>query len=247
MSQHAIYLPDFDGADGPLIVEGDEAHHALRVKRVREGRDVTILNGRGLVATARVVEAKKRLGLEVERVERRGRVRPALDVWAAAPKGPRMSDMVDALSQAGASSWTPLIAERTPADPTGKKLDRLERVAVEAAKQCGRGWLLELGVGRGLDAGLDAPPGAALVAADGSGEPYERSGAASIRSLVGPEGGWTEGELERIRGAGARVCSFGPHVMRIETAAPTATALILAAEGWTLESEIGGDPGGASR
>jgi 16S rRNA (uracil1498-N3)-methyltransferase len=54
--------------------------------------------------------------------------------------------------------------------------------------------------------------------------------APTIRLLIGPEGGWTPDELRAARDAGARIASFGPHTMRIETAAPVAAAVILHAE-----------------
>ena len=69
-----------------------------------------------------------------------------------------------------------------------------------------------------------------LVIADGSGTLYEPRGLDEVTVLIGPEGGWTPRELEAARSKGVRIASFGPHVMRIETAAVVAVSVILAAE-----------------
>jgi 16S rRNA (uracil1498-N3)-methyltransferase len=65
------------------------------------------------------------------------------------------------------------------------------------------------------------------VIADAGGQPYEPGKEDRVRLLVGPEGGWTEGELADAVEAGARVVRFGRHVMRIETAAVVAAGIIL--------------------
>lgn len=66
-----------------------------------------------------------------------------------------------------------------------------------------------------------------VVVADASGEPYEAAGEEMIMLAIGPEGGWSEKELNKLRKSGARVCSFGTHILRIETAAVTACSVIL--------------------
>ena len=84
--------------------------------------------------------------------------------------------------------------------------------------------------GGDLSAALLAETAGVTVMADASGAAYVRTGAARIRVLVGPEGGWTEDEVRLAREAGAIIARFGEHVMRVETAAPVAAAVVLAAE-----------------
>lgn len=230
MIHHTVFIPGLDPDAQTLTVTGEEGAHASRVKRLRPGEGVLALNGRGLVLECEVLESRRDLTLTVLRAVSHRAVAPAVHVYSATPKGPRVGDLIDALSQVGAASWIPLRAERQAVEPTDKKLDRLERIAVEATKQCQRAWLLDLGAPATVPEALRAAAGERVVLADGGGEPYSAAPGgrpASVRLLIGPEGGWSPRELDLARGAGAAIASFGPHVMRIEVAAPTACAIIL--------------------
>lgn len=228
-----------------VVIGGDEAQHAARVKRVEVGERVQVLNGAGLVADGEVAEVRKgREGWEVAVRVLSARMveveKPRVEVWTAVPKGDRLEDMVDQLAQIGVAGWGPLSAERSVVEPREGKMTRVTRRAVEASKQSGRAWSMRVedggdlaaGLAAGLAGGLAAAAnGVRVVMADASGGAYERSGAERIRVLVGPEGGWTEDEVRLAREAGAVVARFGAHVMRVETAAVTAAAVVLALEG----------------
>lgn len=223
-------MPDFEA--GSLVITGEEAHHAARVKRLEIGDQIDLLNGRGAIARAAVKGLRKErrewaIELEVGELCRIEPVRPRVEVWSPAPKGARLEEMIEGISEVGAASWQPLHAERAVAEPRQTRLDRLARTCIEAAKQCGRAWLLELGAGGDVPRAL---AGAPVVVADAAGEPLERSAEPLLRLLVGPEGGWSEREIAAFRKAGARICRFGPHTMRIETAAVVAAGVILARE-----------------
>lgn len=246
---HRIYLEDGPISDfvGPhipaaaprprLIVTGEEARHAAKVKRVEPGEVVEVLDGRGTVARGCVLRAGPESGgrggrewvveVEVETVTPAARVRPRVEVWSATPKGGRVDELIDGLSQIGAAAWTPLATARGVVSPRETKLGRLQRVAWEAAKQCGRAWALEIGPERPFAESLRAEEGVAVVLADGAGAPYEPTGAATVRLLIGPEGGWSEAELALARELGVGVARFGPHAMRIETAAVVAAGIVL--------------------
>jgi len=225
VARHALYVPDLADAGEEVTLAGEEARHASRVKRLRAGEAVDLLDGAGLVAAGRVARADRGLVVEVGSRRRVERPRPAVEVWASAPKGPRLSTMIDLLSEVGAEAWTPLRTERANLEPTVAKRDRLARVAVEAMKQCRRAWLLEVRAPAGLDDALAG--GAGVVLADPAGEPYEPIGAERVRVLVGPEGGFTPAERDRARRAGVQLRRFGPHVMRVEVAAAVACAIVL--------------------
>lgn len=227
MPRHVLHIPDLPPTGERLTVAGDEAAHALRVKRVREGDEVLLLDGAGGVATATVAGGGRDLELTITSLERADPVTPAIEVFSAAPKGPRLGELIDNVSQAGAASWTPLRTARANVDPTAAKRKRLTRITVEAMKQSRRPWMLDIRKPVGLDEAMHPAPDTTLIVADASGEPYQRTGAARIRLLVGPEGGWTDQELDAARSAGAAVRRFGPHVMRIELAVAAACAIVL--------------------
>ena len=223
---HRLFIPDLDAQREQIIVGGDEADHARRVRRAAVGDRVIIFNGAGTVAECEILDAKRELSLRV--VERRAvdPERPMIEVFAATPKGSRADDMIDALSQAGAHSWTPLETKLSVVEPRKNKMDRMARIAAESAKQCLRAWTMRIEDMVSYKRAIDSRGAGALVIAAQSGEPYTPIGAERIRLLVGPEGGWTDDELDAARSAGARVACFGPHVMRIEVAAPVACAII---------------------
>lgn len=239
MALHRVHLDAIPPVGEICVIEGDEAKHAARVKRLEPGNHLQLLDGRGSVARAVVIAVPPELAarrkhewllpVRVEDVAHVAPTSPALHVCSATPKGARLDDMIDAISQAGAARWSPLETTLGVVDPRDTKLSRIERVAVEASKQCGRAWVLCTGPRLTFSQALD-PRDAAVVLADGSGTPYRRTGAASVRLLIGPEGGWTADELASARASGARVHTFGPHIMRIETASVVAAAIILAAE-----------------
>jgi 16S rRNA (uracil1498-N3)-methyltransferase len=239
MSAHRILYPDLASAlpGTPVTILGDEAHHAARVKRLVTGDPVEFLDGRGHRALAVIRDITKAgsskhpewlLVCDIQQLTIDPPPRPRVEIWAAPPKGERLEDMIDGLGQVGAAAWCPLLATRTVVDPREGKLARLARVAAETAKQSGRSWTLELGTGGAPHAAIT--PDARVIIADASGTPYSPSGAELIRVLIGPEGGWTDDELRDLRAAGATLARFGPHVMRVETAAIVAAAAVIAAE-----------------
>lgn len=227
LARHTLYLNGLDPEQDRILVTGEEADHARRVKRLAQGQRVSVLNGRGWILEAEVLEAKRDLALAVVSRERAAPVSPRVEVFAPTPKGPRASDLVDALTQVGAAMWAPLECARSVVEPREGKLARLDRVSHEACKQALRPWTMDIGARTGLDDALSAPDGARLVLADADAPPYERSGAPCVRLLVGPEGGFTPEERERAAQAGAIAARFGPHVMRIEVAAPVCAAIVL--------------------
>jgi len=217
--------------DSVLIV-GEEARHALRVKRLGMGYRVELIDGSGMLAKATVTGTEKlgkrdgwAVNLQIDAISRAEPVRPQILVRSAVPRGPKLEALIEGLSQVGASGWGPLITEHAVVDPREGKLMRMERVVEESAKQCGRAWLMEITPRTTLNDLLasDIP----VVVADASGKRYEASGDEMILLAVGPEGGWAPNELSQLKESGARVCSFGANVLRIEMAAITACVVIL--------------------
>ncbi|MDQ7012295.1 MAG: RsmE family RNA methyltransferase [Planctomycetota bacterium] len=249
MSVHRVYLPDLGHGDfepgAVLEITGQEARHAVRVKRLMPGDVLEILNGQGLRAVAVLGESRKHpaghgktewaVDVRIESVAQEPPISPRLHVLACAPKLTRVEDMVDQLSQVGAAAWFPLVTRHTLTPPKAERVDKLERVAAEAAKQCGRAWTMEIGSPVPLADALSRThrairPSARLVIADPRGAPYSPDGSTDLALLIGPEAGFTDDEVDAACRAGAMLCSIGPHLMRVGTAAVVASGLILNAE-----------------
>jgi 16S rRNA (uracil1498-N3)-methyltransferase len=243
MSRHTLYLPDLATPTLPevgslITVTGEEAHHAIRVKRLEGGDRVSLQDGRGHVCDAIIRETlkSKRTGEWEMQVEIAGAsfeppLRPMIRVASGVPKGEGLEQLIDGLSQVGARSWAPLISLRSVVDPREQKLKRLERIAEEAMKQCGRRHLLIIGDKTQLVQAMDDAHriGMPVLVAAQEGAAY-RAGATPLTEcmvMVGPEGGWDTREMQLFRERGARLIGLGPNTMRIEVAAAAACAIIM--------------------
>jgi 16S rRNA (uracil1498-N3)-methyltransferase len=243
---HRLWIETTQGlqAGQELTVSGDEAEHAVRVKRVEVGEEVELLDGVGGVCGAVVLESvaggkrgrEVAVRLEVRTVRRDAMLTPRVEVCSATPKGGRVDDMLEQLSQLGVWSWRAMRTARGVVDPRQSKLERLERIVRESAKQCGRTWVMRVGEPVEFASALagtgDGGGRVNLLVADARGEDVSCAddGFGSgdvVRMLVGPEGGFTAEELGQAIAAGARLVRLGPWVMRIETAACAASAIVL--------------------
>ncbi|MFA6045732.1 MAG: RsmE family RNA methyltransferase [Phycisphaerales bacterium] len=229
MSLHTVYLPDLSDRTSEVVIGGDEAHHAVRVKRLVVGDELGFADGKGRRAIAKIAATEKTrdgwvIRASVTEVRDVARPSPELTVLASAPKGDHLATMIDGLAQQGVRAWSPLLSRRTVVDPREHKLERLERVAIEALKQCGGAWLLEVHPAVRLKDALGMP---GVIMADASGEAWQGPAPAKATLLIGPEGGWDPGELADAGRAGVRVARFGGLTMRTEVAAVVSAAIVM--------------------
>ena len=207
---------------GEVEITGDEAHHALRVLRVRSGEAVRVADGAGHAAEAVVTAADRKLLVRLGPVEDLPPDRLGdLTIVVAPPKGDRWTELVRGLTELGVGAILPLVCQRGERQPTS--LDRARRVAAEALKQCRRHWLPRLGPP--VDIPALAVPGGRVIICDPAGGPPAPGAPGPATLVVGPEGGLDEDEVALLVAAGAaRVRLAGP-VLRIETAALAAAAV----------------------
>jgi 16S rRNA (uracil1498-N3)-methyltransferase len=221
VSQLWVWVESF-GEAGTVALSADESRH-VAARRLRSGDPLIAFDGRGRTATA-VVESLGRRGVElrIERVE----LSPLPDdrwiLATAIPKADRLATMLPMLTQLGVPIWQPLVLEDSAVRDLEVASPRMRRILVESAKLARRPWLLEARAACSLDALLAAAgPAPAIAYGDREGE---QTGVVADTAIVaiGPEAGFTPDELRRLRSAGARGCSLGPHNLRIETAAAAA-------------------------
>lgn len=229
---HRVFFSDLAGCGDPassepieLSIDGPEAHHAVRAKRLRVGEFVEVFDGAGIRALGRItgIQSGKRAELALLLTQRVSDPPPPyrLEVWCPPPKGERLEAMIDQLSQIGASAWRPLQAAR--AERSKFRADKAERATIESSKQCGRSWLLEIGEWADFDEVLADDR---CVLADISGTQATPARRDTVL-VFGPEGGWADGEIASFAATGKPVVRFGPHVMRIETAAVVGAGCLL--------------------
>lgn len=232
-----------DPEDGVGRLGASAARHAVKVLRLAPGDGVVLFNGRGKEWEGRVSEARRdRVLVEVgEAREAPTPSGPAVVLATALPKGRRLARLVTMATEAGVERIVPVLCRRSAVrelSPAAR--ERLVRHGAEASRQSGRSRVpvveapvsLEHLLGRTIPVGElrllptlseDAVPLVQLAA------PLTSS--RTVLLLVGPEGGFTEDEETAARFAGFRPCSLGDGILRVETAAVVAVALVRALAG----------------
>ncbi len=234
MGLHRFHVPA--AAPGARIALPDHtAHHAREVLRLRAGALVRVFDGHGAEFDAVLDQVGKR-GVQAHVV---GRVEPRPEsplsiVLAVSPlKGDRMELVVQKATELGVSEIWPVVTARTDAAARpalqGTRQERWEKVASGAAEQSGRAVVPHVASTLTLDELLVAPLAGRRIAF------VETPGARGVRleprptaalALVGPAGGFEPWEIERLHAADFESASLGPRVLRAETAAVAAVAIL---------------------
>ena len=235
-----LYVEQALGAGQSVPLERDAAHYLFGVMRMGVGDPVLLFNGKDGEWRCTVAEAGKRKGVLVcEEQTKPLQMPPDLWLMFAPIKKARTDFIVEKAAEMGAARIMPVQTEFTNSERI--RQDRLQAHAVEAAEQCGGTFVPEVTDLMRLDRVLaDWPEGRQLMFCDeaevGSAA---RLGAASGEAwaiLIGPEGGFSEAERERLKALPfAHVVSLSPRVLRADTAAVAALTIWQQALGdWRL-------------
>ena len=240
MSLPVHLVPSLDGVTtgGTVTVEGDEAHHAVAVRRLRVGESVVLTDGRGRSVVGEVASTGKRVfAVTARMVEEAPEPEPAFTAVQALPKGDRGELAVEMLTEVGVSTVVPWAAARSVAVWKGeraeKSLARWRSTAREAAKQARRPWFPTVEpLARTADvAGLVSSAALAVVLHEEASAPLASlavPASGDVVVVVGPEGGLTDEEVEALTAAGAVAVRLGAEVLRTSTAGVAAVAALLA-------------------
>ncbi|MEL7087460.1 MAG: RsmE family RNA methyltransferase [Planctomycetota bacterium] len=226
-------LPEPSLSEASCTLDADESRHARKVLRMAVGDRCELFDGRGVVAEAELIGFAGGLArcrvMQIRRVEP---ARPRLTVASAVPKGPRAEDMVNQLGQLGVDVFVPLRSARSVVEPGAGKRTRYELAALAAAKQAGRAAVMRIAdvmnltdlLTQATDVGLWLDPRGEAGSRARLADRLHTADTATV--LIGPEGGWTEAEADAARAAGYVGWKIGEHVLRIETAAVAAAAIV---------------------
>ena len=237
---------------GRVVFDRDESRHIVRVLRLRPGDTVLAADGAGRDYTVRLETIGDAATGTVLGVTARAAESPLrVTLVQSVPKGDKMERIVRAATELGVARVIPVLTERTiVALEPGRwreRARRWQRVAKEAAKQCGRALIPAVDAPRPLVdvLALDEPAELKLCVWEGvvpSGEgagqarPLETTLAANlpralppdarVHLLVGPEGGLASQEVDAARARGWSVVGIGPRILRTETAGPALLAIL---------------------
>lgn len=226
-----VFVAEGPLPDGTARPEPEESHHLVRVLRARRGEAVLAFDGRGGEWEARIRDVERGIvTLALGRATgRRSEAPVSVTLVQALVRSEKLDYVLQKGTEIGVAAFVAVPTERVEAPaPSPQRLARYRRVLVEACKQSGRLVLPSLRVGAW------PPEPAPSIVLDPAGTPIgavlsRRSSEAAI--AIGPEGGFTEEEVETLRAQGATAASLGPRVLRTETAGVVAAALVLHAWG----------------
>jgi 16S rRNA (uracil1498-N3)-methyltransferase len=231
-----VTAPRFFAADVTgerVVLERDDSRHALRVLRLRPGEQITVSDGRGSVVEATVGDDDVRLVAHVTARRSEPEPRPALHVYQAIPKKGKLDLVVQKLTELGVSSINLFASRRSvPKWDEAKGAShaaRLGEVARQAAMQSQRAWLPMVRAPASLSSLDTTEP---VVVLHGSetvrlAQALPEKPPSAVGLVVGPEGGLTEEEVTALRALGAIPVTLGPLILRTETAALAAAAIVL--------------------
>ena len=215
---------------------GAHAEHLARVLRARVGQEFDVVSD-GTVRRARIVSiAAERVEFELGEeilVAAGTNITLLLSIF----KFDRMEWAIEKCTELGAARIVPVIARRTEAHlaaATAKRVERWHRIAHEASEQSRRATPPEISQPMKLKDALALPGGTRIVLAESEQAVMLRDvlqshpAGGEVVLAFGPEGGWVEDELETFRGAGWTAGSLGSTILRAETAAIAAMAVVVA-------------------
>lgn len=226
--------------DEPFL-DGDDAHHIAKSLRMRPGETLTVCDTKGYDYKCVITGCSAdRITLEIMG-KNAGATEPTVFVtlYQCLTKGDKMDTIVRQAVETGVSRVIPVLSANCVSRPDGgsleKKVVRWQKIANEAAGQCGRGILPT--VGRCLPlaeaAKLAAQDGRCYFCYELGGSPIGEipENVRTVSVIIGPEGGFTAEEAELMKQNGAAVTTLGPRILRAETAPVAAVTAVMLRSG----------------
>ncbi|HET6629098.1 MAG TPA: 16S rRNA (uracil(1498)-N(3))-methyltransferase [Woeseiaceae bacterium] len=236
-----LYVPVPLASGASLVLDPERSHYVSRVLRLRAGDELVLFDGSGHEHPGSVSNAsRKGVTVSVGAARERGLESPlAVRLIQGLARGDRMDFVVQKATELGVQRITPVITEfsvvRLAAAKADKRVEHWQKIAQGACEQCGRNTVPGIDPPQPLTAVLDARPHGStrVVLHPGAGDPLPalRIHDGRIELLIGPEGGLSSGELDMATTAGYLACSLGPRILRTETAAMAALAVLQARYG----------------
>lgn len=235
MSRRRFFAPPsaFNFGKRVVTLTADEARHLREVLRLKSGDEVQVFDGAGREFRAVVSQARR----EFAELDIRDEIEPLkpesplqLTLAVALLKGEKFDLVVQKGTELGVNRFIPLVTRyadirlRDDSDAV-KRVTRWQRIALEAAKQCGRAVVPEITQPVAFESAISEGP--CLMFSERGGEAFNSDlQFKSVTAFVGSEGGWSDEELDQARAANVPIVTLGGRVLRAETAA-IATAVLL--------------------
>lgn len=236
-----IFLP-FTETSGSILITGEKAKYLATVLRCKEGEALVIFDGKGasLKTIIRRITKKDILAEIVEAIRCDLKAPLPVTLTQGLLKGEKMDLVIQKTTELGIGKIAPVITERSQLRET-RKLDRWKKIAEEAARQCGRSDIPDISEPLSFNelfTEKTMPDTLNLLFWEKGGLPLKEaihgqslsqtpaSALQPVNILIGPEGGFTNEEVELAKAHGCIVTSLGERILRAETAAISAVTLV---------------------
>jgi 16S rRNA (uracil1498-N3)-methyltransferase len=232
-----LFVPDPLASDTDLFLNEERSHYAGRVLRLRVGDEVVLFNGTGGEFVAVISEvSRSAVKLRIRNRRERSVESPLkINLVQGVSRGERMDIVVQKATELGVFRITPIVTAhsvvRLQGDKSGKRATHWTKVAQSACEQCGRTIVPFVDAPRSFNSWMaDSMPvdGKRVVLQPGAGTRLSdlRLLPEHVELLIGPEGGLSDAEVDQAMVAGFTRCSLGPRILRTETAAVAAIAIL---------------------
>lgn len=223
------------------VIKGQDAVHIGRSLRMRLGDELTVsCEGRDYRCVLKTISDELCTLDVLEVSEGSGEPSVSLTLYQACPKSDKLELIVQKAVELGACRIVPVLTSRCVSRPDEKsfrkKRERLNKIALEAAKQCGRSIVPEVGEMMSFEECAKALGGheLGLMCYEKGGVPLRETvpeGVKDIGLFIGSEGGFEESEVDKCAENGAKIISLGSRILRCETAPLAAIAVIMSLTG----------------
>lgn len=239
---HKFFVPKSNVLGDTAIIEGDDVKHIYKVLRLEVGDEVSINNCEGEEFLGRIEDINKKqvTVMCTERLELNNESPVEVYLFQGLPKSTKMDLIVQKATELGVKEVTPIITERVIVKSElgeFKKLDRWNRIVLEACKQSKRSIIPKVNTPIEFEELLDLLKNMDLIAvpyenAKGHGiknmvSSIDKSHIKKIAVIIGPEGGFAEAEISRLKELEAYIVTLGPRIFRTETAGFVCVSLIM--------------------
>ena len=237
---HKFFTPIELFTDTHAIIQGDDVKHIYKVLRVTKGEKVAINNLAGEEFLGEVEEVtKQEVVIKIlEKLDINNESKLEIYLFQGMPKATKMDLIVQKGVELGMREFIPVITDRVDVKLKGdfKKLDRLNKIALEASKQSKRSHIAKVSTPIEFTEALEQMKEMDLIVV-----PYENATGYGIKSMarelidkkfvkvaimIGPEGGFEEEEIQKLKDINAHIVTLGPRILRTETAGFTCASLL---------------------
>ena len=238
MSRRRFYAPPEAIADATITLSVEESHHLMRVLRLNIGDEVSVFDGCGSEYLCRFVAVQNKRSVLERFADLTDAVESPLTLTLVQglAKGEKFDFIVQKATELGVKRIVPLITDyadvKLNEQQAEKRLERWQRISLESLKQCRRRRLVEISEPITLNEFLETSEqqlrlyfnergGIALQSAIAHATPGQ-----AVAVLIGTEGGWSDAEIEAMNRHHCQAVSLGQRILRTETAAIVALALL---------------------